>query len=394
MVLRTSKLSAGYSVEVVKEISVSVERGEIVAILGPNGAGKSTLLKTIASILRPLKGAVYIDGREVHSMKPAELAKKLSVTLTERINAGFMTGFEVVALGRYPYSDSFGRLREEDREVVMECLRLVNAEGLAEKPFSEMSDGERQKIMIARALAQSPEVMLLDEPTSFLDAKHRVEIMLLLRRIAAKGVAILMTTHDVELALRLCDRVVLLSSGEVVSLGSPEEVLRDDLLRKVYGTERAVFSRKTGAFEIRPERAESQVHVVCGAGSGVDVMRGLARRGIAFTAGVLHEGDVDCCVATACSSEVVVERAFREISEEKLERAVRLAEGKIVIDTGFPVTEMNEKNLRVLEAGDTVVSMRSEGKGEKERKTGLKKVIEVKSIQELLDVLEGMGVDR
>ncbi len=385
MALRAVNLSTGYpgKGEVVRGVDISVKEGEIVAILGPNGAGKSTLLKTIASILKPLKGVVYVgrEGSLVHSLKPSELAKKLSVTLTERINAGFMTGFEVVALGRYPYSDSFGRLKEEDVKVVMECLKLVNAEELADKPFSEMSDGEKQKIMIARALAQMPEVILLDEPTSFLDAKHRVEIMLLLRRIARRGVAILMTTHDVELALRLCDRVVLLAKGEIVGSGTPEDVLKDELLREVYGTEKAVFSQKTGTFEIRPDLKSSDVHVVCGGGSGVEVMRALARKGIAFTAGVLHEGDIDCCVAKACSLEVVVEEAFREIRDENLERARELAEGKIVIDAGFPITNVNEKNLKVLEAGRTIVSMRREG---------VRADRVVKSMSELLKVIESL----
>ncbi len=385
MALRAVNLSTGYpgKGEVVRGVDISVKEGEIVAILGPNGAGKSTLLKTIASILKPLKGVVYVgrEGSLVHSLKPSELAKKLSVTLTERINAGFMTGFEVVALGRYPYSDSFGRLKEGDVKVVMECLKLVNAEELADKPFSEMSDGEKQKIMIARALAQMPEVILLDEPTSFLDAKHRVEIMLLLRRIARRGVAILMTTHDVELALRLCDRVVLLAKGEIVGSGTPEDVLKDELLREVYGTEKAVFSQKTGTFEIRPDLKSSDVHVVCGGGSGVEVMRALARKGIAFTAGVLHEGDIDCCVAKACSLEVVVEEAFREIRDENLERARELAEGKIVIDAGFPITNVNEKNLKVLEAGRTIVSMRREG---------VRADRVVKSMSELLKVIESL----
>ncbi len=385
MALRAVNLSTGYpgKGEVVRGVDISVKEGEIVAILGPNGAGKSTLLKTIASILKPLKGVVYVgrEGSLVHSLKPSELAKKLSVTLTERINAGFMTGFEVVALGRYPYSDSFGRLKEGDVKVVMECLKLVNAEELADKPFSEMSDGEKQKIMIARALAQMPEVILLDEPTSFLDAKHRVEIMLLLRRIARRGVAILMTTHDVELALRLCDRVVLLAKGEIVGSGTPEDVLKDELLREVYGTEKAVFSQKTGTFEIRPDLKNSDVHVVCGGGSGVEVMRALARKGIAFTAGVLHEGDIDCCVAKACSLEVVVEEAFREIRDENLERARELAEGKIVIDAGFPITNVNEKNLKVLEAGRTIVSMRREG---------VRADRVVKSMSELLKVIESL----
>ncbi len=394
MVLELKELCAGYEREVIREITLSVKSGEVVAILGPNGAGKSTLLKTVASILRPLGGAVYIEGLEVHSLKPQELAKKLSVTLTERIDAGFMTGFEVVALGRYPYSDSFGRLKEEDIQVVLESLRLVNAEYLANRPFSEMSDGEKQKVMIARALAQMPEVILLDEPTSFLDAKHRVEIMLLLRKIARKGVAVLMTTHDVELALRLCDKVVLISNGRVAGHGAPEDVLTDELLREVYGTEKAVFSMETGAFEVRVDAEDAGVHIVSGGGSGVNVMRALARKGIAFTAGVLHEGDVDLCVAKACSSKVVVESAFRRIRDDRIEEAKELARGKIVIDTGFPVSELNEGNLEVVKAGKEIILF-SAGISEEEMRKRIRErafeysgnVKEVNSISGLLAIL-------
>ncbi len=381
-------LSAGYDGRVVVDcVNLEVRAGEIVAVLGPNGAGKSTLLKTLASILKPVNGAVYVDGRRTDLMNPSELAKNISVTLTEKIDAGFMTGFEVVALGRYPYSDAFGRLGCEDVRVVEECLELVNAKNLASKPFSEMSDGEKQKIMIARALAQKPAVILLDEPTSFLDAKHRVEIMLLLRRIAEKGVAVLITTHDVELALRLCDRVVLLSEGRVVCSGEPELVLRDELLREVYTTEKASFSEELGTFEVSSDsRSEKPaIHVVCGGGTGYSIMRFLARKSIPFTAGVLHSGDVDCCVARTCAVECIVERAFEKISPDRLEACKKIVEGKTVIDSAFPVGVLNEANLEIFEVADRVISFREKGEF---KKLSCREATFVKSTKELLRCLE------
>lgn len=362
--LSTSNLSAGYEKVVVDGVCIDVRGGEIVAILGPNGAGKSTLLKALASILKPVKGVVYINGRNIRTLNTSELAKNVSVILTEKVDAGFMTGFEVAALGRYPYSDTLGRLSYEDERIVEECLELVNAKDLASKPFSEMSDGEKQKVMIARALAQMPKVMLLDEPTSFLDARHRMEIMLLLRRIAERGVAILLTTHDVELALRLCDRVVLLSKGKVICSGEPEAILKDDLLSKIYMTNKAKFSEKLGAFEIAV-KSEPQIHVVCGGGTGYSLMRFLARKGIAFTAGVLHAGDVDCCVAEICAVRCTVERAFNKISLENLEKTKKLAEGKVVVDSAFPVGELNAANLRIFEVAKVVLSFRDRNSFEK-----------------------------
>ncbi len=367
----TRDLSVGYSADVLSNVNLEVRRGEAVAILGPNGSGKTTLLKTIATILKPLKGVVYVDGKDAFRMSAGELARRLSVTLTERIDAGYMTGFEVVALGRYPYLDAFGNLSKEDEDVVMECLKLVNALNLKDKPFLEMSDGERQKIMIARALAQKPEVILLDEPTSFLDAKHRIEIMLLLRKIAENGVAVLLTTHDVELALRLCDKVILVSKGRVVVHGEPEDVLNSRTLREVYGSDRAVFVESTGAFELTC-RGDAKVHVVCGGGSGVKVMRALARRGIPFTAGVLHEGDMDFFIAQSCAKQCVVERAFEKISEEKLELAKKLVRGKVIIDTGFPVGELNERNLELIDLAERVLSLRE------------------MSVKDVLEALEGL----
>lgn len=346
----------GYSTPVLS-VSFEVEGGWIVGILGPNGCGKSTLLRTLANMLKPIRGTAYIDEKEVFKLKPIELAKKMSVMLTERSDVGYLTAFDVVALGRYPYSDVFGRLSEKDVEFILECLKIVNAEHLANRPFFEMSDGEKQKVLIARALAQDPEVMLLDEPTSFLDAKHKVEIMLLLRRIASeKNVAIVLTTHDIELALRICDRVVLIGNGWVCQ-GIPEEVLTAENLSRAYGISNAYFEENIGSFEIG-NCGDAKVHVVCGAGTGSKLMRFLAKKGIGFTAGVLHENDVDFVVAKCLANAVVSEEPYKQISDESFERAVKLAEGKIVIDTGFPVGEINARNLDLLEVGGKVLSFR------------------------------------
>ena len=353
--LKCSNLAVGHKKTVLSSLNFEIKRGEVTAILGPNGAGKTTLLKTLAAILKPISGVVYLDGRNVYEMNRLELAKKLSVTTTERIDAGYMTGFEVVALGRYPYTDALGRLSNRDVEIVNECLKLVNALELSDKPFSQMSDGEKQKIMIARALAQEPEIMLLDEPTSFLDVNHRVEIMLLLRRIAEKT-AVFFTTHDVELALRICDRVLLVSQGKILKQGTPEEVLKDELVREVYGIEKAKFNELTGAFELFCS-GKSKLHVVCGGGSGVRVMRLLSKMGIPFTAGVLHCGDVDCCVAQSSAVKCVTEKAFSSIKEETIKTALKLAKG-VVIDTAFPIGDINEKNVQLFEVAEKVISFR------------------------------------
>ncbi len=365
MMLEVSKLSAGYSNAVLAGIDLNVERGEILGIIGPNGSGKSTLLKTISAILKPMNGVVYLDGKNVHKLKPSELAKELAITTTNRSDVGFLTGFEVVSLGRYPYTDAFGRLSERDVEIVMEALRLVNAEYLADKPFSEMSDGEKQKIMIARALAQQPKVLLLDEPTSFLDAKHRVEIPLILRRIAnEKGIAIVLTTHDIELAVRICDRIVMVKDGRVVAEGYAED-LDSEIVKELYGIGVAEFDPFLGTFELKGE-GRAKIHVVCGGGSGARVMRLLTKNRIPFTAGVIHENDIDFYIAKHCAVGVVKERPYEEIRDETLEDAFRLVENcDLVVDTGFPIGKINARNLEVLRTAKRVYSLRSKKELEK-----------------------------
>ncbi len=360
MMIVVKDLSAGYSKVVISGVSFRVEKGEVVGIIGPNGSGKSTLLKTISALLKPVRGVVYLDGKNVHEMSPSKLSKAMAITTTERPDVGFLTGFEVVSLGRYPYTDAFGRLNERDVEVIMESLRLVNAEHLANKPFFEMSDGERQKILIARALAQEPRVLILDEPTSFLDAKHRIEISLLLRRIAIeKGIAVILTTHDLELALRVCDRIVMVKNGRIVTEIKPED-LNCEEITNLYELDLAEFDPILGTFEVKCE-GKPLVHLVCGGGSGAKVMRVLARKGIPFTTGVIHENDIDCYVARRCAFEVVVERAFDEIREDSFKKALVLVKRiGIVLDTGFPIGKLNVKNLELLEQAESSYSLRGD----------------------------------
>ncbi len=361
------------------DFNFTVNRGEIVGILGPNGCGKSTLLKTLANILKPIAGTAFIDGKKVFTMKPVEIAKKMSVMFTERGDVGFLTAFDVVALGRYPYSDAFGRLSVEDNKIIMDCLKIVNAEHLANRFFFEMSDGEKQKVLIARALAQEPEVVLMDEPTSFLDAKHKIEITLLLRKIASeKNVAIILTTHDIELALRICDRVMLIKDGKIVCDGFPEEILTSEVFNEVYNVNSACFETHIGSFEVRGS-GNPKVHVVCGSGTGAKLMRFLTKKNIGFTVGVIHENDIDFVIAKSIANDVVSERAYQKIQKSSLKKAIELAEDKIVIDSGFPVGEINEENFELFKVGKKVVSLRKSDKFKLNTN-----VVKVNSLKELL----------
>lgn len=260
--LKTIDLTIGYYTGrrtqrvVAEHVAVRLHPGELVCLLGPNGAGKSTLLRTLAGMQPPLQGRVELLGADLHRLQPCELARRLSVVLTERTDAGALSARTLVALGRYPYTDWSGRLTPTDETSIDRALMAVGALALAERPVGELSDGERQKVMIARALAQEPMLLLLDEPTAFLDLPRRVEIMGLLRRLArTTGRAVLLSTHDLDLALRSADRLWLLPlGGGLLQAGVPEELVLAGAFQTVFHSAGVEFDPHTGAFHFQQPR--------------------------------------------------------------------------------------------------------------------------------------------
>jgi iron complex transport system ATP-binding protein len=253
--LTLENLSAGYirarrdPLVVVREICITLPAGEMVCLLGPNGAGKSTLMRTVAGMQPPINGRVFLNSDDIHKLAARDLAKRLSVVLTERVSIGMLTAYALVALGRYPYTDWTGRLTEHDHAVVRSAIQAVGAESLAAHNITELSDGERQKIMIARALAQETPIMVLDEITAFLDLPRRVEVMRILRDLAhdAKK-AILLSTHDLDLALRSADKIWLLPKGGAFQSGTPSELINNGAFENAFQTQGARFDRASGSF--------------------------------------------------------------------------------------------------------------------------------------------------
>ncbi len=243
-------------------INVTLDHGEFVCLLGPNGAGKSTLMRTLAGMQPPLDGHVHIAGRDVTEMSATEVAQHLSVVLTDRVSAGTMTVRDLVGLGRYPHTDWIGRFAPEDQEAVSWAIRAAGAGDLEYRNVAELSDGERQKVMIARALAQQPDLMILDEPTAFLDLPRRVEIMALLQNLAhTTRKAILLSTHDLDLALRCADRIYLLPSEGALQTGAPEDLVLNGAFERAFGSDGVRFDADSGAFRLRPERGRFTVEV-------------------------------------------------------------------------------------------------------------------------------------
>ena len=256
-ILKTHNLTIGYKTSqktirnVASNISTSLQTGELVCLLGPNGAGKSTLLRTLAGMQPPIAGEVKLLEDDIYKLPPQELAKRLSLVLTEKIDVGMLSAYALVSMGRYPYTDWWGKLSSEDENIINWAIKSVGAVNLAQRNVSELSDGERQKIMIARALAQSPMVMLLDEPTAFLDLPRRVEIMQLLRQLARDtNQAILLSTHDLDLALRLADKIWLLGNNGILHVGAPEDLILSGAFADTFRSEGVEFNIFSGEFNL------------------------------------------------------------------------------------------------------------------------------------------------
>jgi iron complex transport system ATP-binding protein len=256
-ILKTHNLTIGYKTSqktirnVAANISTSLQTGELVCLLGPNGAGKSTLLRTLAGMQPPIAGEVKLLEDDIYKLPPQELAKRLSLVLTEKIDVGMLSAYALVTMGRYPYTDWWGKLSSEDENIINWAIKSVGAVNLAQRNVSELSDGERQKIMIARALAQSPMVMLLDEPTAFLDLPRRVEIMQLLRQLARDtNQAILLSTHDLDLALRLADKIWLLGNNGILHVGAPEDLILSGAFADTFRSEGVEFNIFSGEFNL------------------------------------------------------------------------------------------------------------------------------------------------
>ncbi|MDW8325003.1 MAG: ABC transporter ATP-binding protein [Anaerolineales bacterium] len=247
--IRTLDLTTGYkngrSHHVVNRgLNLTLQCGKLTALLGPNGAGKSTLMRTLCGLQPPLGGSVWIDGEPLHVLSPDRKARKLAVVLTDRVQIGYMTAYRLAALGRYPYTRWDGRLTAEDEAIVQDAMRAARCEALAARMVAQLSDGERQRVMIARALAQQTPIILLDEPTAFLDLPRRIEIMHLLHDLAHQtGRALLLSTHDLELALRFADELWLMGGDGAFVTGAPDEVYRRGDLLNVFADEGAEVRR-------------------------------------------------------------------------------------------------------------------------------------------------------
>lgn len=262
------------------DICAGINSGELTCLLGANGVGKSTLLRTLSAFQPKLSGEIRIQGKEIGSYTDKQLSKVISVVLTEKCDIRNMTSVELIGLGRSPYTGFWGTLSKEDKEVVDHAINLVGISHLAHRMVHTLSDGERQKVMIAKALSQETPVIFLDEPTAFLDFPSKVEMMQLLHQLSRQtDKTIFLSTHDLELALQIADKIWLMDKANGVTIGTPEDLSLDGTLSSFFARKGIVFDLETGLFRVNNEYT-SQIRIVGHGQKYAMVRKALQRNGI------------------------------------------------------------------------------------------------------------------
>lgn len=343
-------LTVGYDrIPLIKNINLGVRPGEILTLIGPNGSGKSTILKTITKQLKTIGGSVFLGKESMRELTDSEISRHLSMVMTERIHTELLSGRDVVATGRYPYTGRLGILSQQDWKKVDEAIALVHAGEVQQQDFRRISDGQRQRLMLARAICQDTQVLILDEPTSYLDMGFKLDILTTIRMLARKkNLAVIMSLHELDLAQKISDTIACVKGDRIDRVGTPEEIFSGDYVQQLYGVKSRQFDPQTGqAFLERPEGAP-EVFVIGGGGTGLAVYNRLQRQNIPFAAGILQENDVEYAAASALAACVFSEKAFFPVSEETFLRAKQmLGSCKTCICALTEFGPYNEKNRQL-----------------------------------------------
>jgi len=343
--------------EIFRELSLSLEEGEILALIGPNSSGKTTLLKLMDGLLQPQRGKVFLDGEELDRLSRSRVAKRVAVVPQETELPFSFTVAEIVLMGRAPYLGRFGWETRKDLDIAREAMALTDVAELEKRLLAELSQGEKQRVSMARALAQEPKVILLDEPASHLDINHQVEMHELIRRLnLEKNLTVLNISHDLNLAAEYSHRMALLHRGSIYALGTPSTVITEENIRRVYETtvmvEKNPISgapRVTPVGKSRMEKTGPQrtIHIICGEGSGVDSARRLLLRGYRVSLGVLNIGDTDQKIGKTLGLTMAMEEPFSPISEPAYrENQLLIEKADLIVVERFLVGKGNLLNLQ------------------------------------------------
>ena len=343
------------SVKVLEDVSLAVKEGDFVGILGPNGSGKTTLLKSISRILKPHKGVILLNKADIYSLKGVEVAQQLAVVPQDTAIGFSFAALDVVLMGRNPHMTRFQMESAKDVAIARKVMSLTNTWQLAERPINELSGGEKQRVIIARALAQEPKILLLDEPMTHLDIINQLEIMDLVKGLCEKeGLIVLAVFHDINLAARYCTSAILLKNGKVFSAGNLDDVLTSENIKNVFRVNAIVQKHLvTNSLYViplslpkSPPSKKCSIHLICGAGTGTMLMKVLLDEGYSVTAGVLNILDTDFETAQFLKIPVTTEAPFSPITE-KTHKAnlAMIGKASIVVLTSVPFGYGNIKNL-------------------------------------------------
>lgn len=357
------------SVKVLEDVDFSAAHGELLGIIGPNGSGKTTLLRTISRILKPRVGTILLEGKEVKEMKDKEFSRNFAAVPQDTSVSFDFSALDIVLMGRNPHLGRLELETERDIEIARRCMELTNCWHLSERQITELSGGERQLVIIARALTQEPRVLLLDEPTSHLDINYQIEIMGLLKRLTSyEGLIVIAVIHDLNLAAQYCDRLILLHEGKIISMGSQQEVLTVENIKNTFGadvivkrhalTNQCYVSPVPSPVKRQPKsilassrnNTDITIHLICGGGEGAGLMHLLSEKGYKVTAGVVNMMDTDYEVAQLLSIPVVTEAPFSPITEEAFQAHLALIEkADVVVLCSIPFGFGNLKNMDAAE---------------------------------------------
>ena len=346
------QLSVGYNKKaLIHDICIGIKKGEIVTLIGPNGSGKSTILKSITRQLQIIGGKVYFDQQNLNSLSFRDLSTRMAVVLTDRMKPELMTCHDIVATGRYPYTGRLGILTKEDEKIVEDAMEVVHAKELGNRDFNNISDGQRQRVLLARAICQEPDIIILDEPTSFLDIKHKLDLLSILRNMAKeKQITVIMSLHEIDLAQKIADKIICVKVDTISHFGRPEDIFEENMIRNLYEINNGFFDPLFGSIELPKPQGEAKTFVICGNGTGIPVFRQLQKENTPFIAGILYENDVDYRLARILASQVITEEPFEEISEEAFQKAVNIMKScDRIICTGVPVKTCNRRLGQLIE---------------------------------------------
>nr|WP_267624479.1 ATP-binding cassette domain-containing protein [Halobium salinum] len=349
--------------DVLTGVDATVDAGSFVGLVGPNGAGKTTLLRTVNGTLRPDAGRVVVVGEDVHAV-PSKAASRLVATVPQDTSVSFEFSVrETVEMGRTPHLGRFDRWSAAEDDVVDRAMARTGVADFADRPITAVSGGERQRVLLARAVAQDAPVLLLDEPTASLDINHQVRTLELVRELVGEGRTVVAAIHDLNLAAHYCDGLLLLADGACVASGTPERVLRESTLERAFGAN-AVVTRHpvTGSVYVtalpdRPERgAAGRVHVVGGGGGAARVLYLLTAAGYTVSVGALNEGDSDTETARQLGCDTLTVDPFAPVDAAARERVVeRIESAAVTVVADVEVGEGNLANLEAARAADRLV---------------------------------------